>query len=61
MHTLTFTDEQLRLLHNALETWINSFSHDQPEQLREGKALRAVLDAEIATGSGVGTGTFSSN
>lgn len=64
MHTLMVSDEQLQLLHNALETWINSFSHDQPEQLRAGKELRAKLDAEINNTSTAGVGgpsTFTVN
>jgi hypothetical protein len=63
MHTLIVSDEQLNILHNALETWINSFSHDQPDLLRAGKELRAKLDAEISSGSvAVGEGsTFTVN
>jgi hypothetical protein len=64
MHTLTLTDDELQLLHNSLETWINSFSHDQPDLLRAGKSLRAKLDAEIATPmavGGMGDSSFSSN
>lgn len=49
MHTLQLTDEELRILHYSLETWIGSFSHDQPELLQAGKALRAKLDAAGAT------------
>jgi hypothetical protein len=56
MHTLTIEDDELQLLHNALETWINSFSHDQPELLRAGKVLRAKLDAELATPAGAAIG-----
>lgn len=48
MHTLEVTDEQLELLHQSVNSWINSFSHDQPDMLRAGKALRAKIDAELA-------------
>jgi hypothetical protein len=48
MHTLEVTDEQLHMLHESVNSFINSFSHDQPEMLRAGKALRAKLDDEIA-------------
>jgi hypothetical protein len=64
MHTLTISDDELEILHNALETWIFSFSHEQPELLRAGKELRAKLDAELGTtvgGGGLGEGSFSSN
>ncbi len=46
MHTLQVTDEQLELLHQSINSWINSFSHDQPDMLRAGKALRAKIDDE---------------
>lgn len=48
MHTLEVTDEQLELLHQSVNSWINSFSHDQPDMLRAGKALRAKIDEELA-------------
>lgn len=54
MHTLTFTDDELRLLHYSIESWINSFSHDQPELLRAGKELRAKVDAELAVPANAG-------
>lgn len=47
MHTLEVTDEQLEVLHSSLNTWINSFSHDEPDLLRLGKALRAKIDHEL--------------
>lgn len=49
MHTLEFTDDELRIVHFALETWINSFSHDQPELLHAGKLLRAKVDGAMVT------------
>lgn len=48
MHTLQVTDEQLELLHQSVNNWINSFTHDEPEMLRAGKALRAKIDDELA-------------
>jgi hypothetical protein len=47
MHTLEVTDDQLHLLHESLTSWIKSFSHDQPDQLRAGKELRSKIDAEL--------------
>lgn len=64
MHTLIVSDSELQILHNALETWINSFSHDQPDLLRAGKQLRAKLDSELAVGTAGGVdagGTFHVN
>lgn len=46
VHTLQLNDQELELLHNSLETWINSFSHDEADLLRAGKQLRAKIDAE---------------
>ncbi len=48
MHTLEVTDDQLELLHSSLNTWINSFSHHEPDLLRAGKELRRKLDEELA-------------
>jgi hypothetical protein len=53
-HTLEVTDAQLELLHASLNTWINSFSHDEPDLLRAGKELRAKIDAERRVPAGVG-------
>lgn len=47
MHTLEVTDEELQVLHSSINSWINSFSHDQPDILRAGKALRAKIDGEL--------------
>jgi hypothetical protein len=58
MHTLVVSDEQLEVLHAALNTWINSFSHDEPDLLRAGKQLRAKLDAELERSPARGTETF---
>jgi hypothetical protein len=49
MHTLEVTDDQLHLLHESINSWINSFSHDQPDLLRAGKELRAKIDAELGS------------
>lgn len=48
MHTLSLNDDELELLHQSVNTWINSFSHEEPDLLRAGKALRAKIDHELA-------------
>jgi hypothetical protein len=47
MHTLEVTDEELQLLHSSINSWINTFGHDEPEILRAGKSLRAKIDHEL--------------
>ncbi|MEO6867185.1 MAG: hypothetical protein ABI200_04115 [Gaiellales bacterium] len=47
MHTLEVTDDQLRMLHEAMNSWINSFSHDQPDILHDSKELRRVIELEL--------------
>ena len=43
MHTIELTDEELRLLHAALHTYLNDFGHEEADVLRELKALIAKL------------------
>jgi hypothetical protein len=43
MHTIELTDEELRLLHEALRSYLDDFGHEQADLLREIKALIAKL------------------
>jgi hypothetical protein len=39
MHTIQLTDEELRLLQNALHSYLDDFGHEEADVLREVKAL----------------------
>ena len=39
MHTLELNDDELRLLHDALHSYLNDFGHEQADILRRIKAL----------------------
>jgi hypothetical protein len=43
MHTIQLSDEELRLLHEALHAFLNDFGHEQTDVLRAIKALIAKL------------------
>ena len=43
MHTIELTDEQLRLLHEALHAYLDDFGHDEADVLRKVKELIAKL------------------
>jgi hypothetical protein len=43
MHTIELTDEELRILHEALRSYLGDFGHDQADLLRAIKALLAKL------------------
>ena len=43
MHTIELTDEQLRLLHSALHSYLDDFGHEEADVLRDIKALIAKL------------------
>jgi hypothetical protein len=43
MHTLELTDEELRLLHAALHSYLDDFGHEEADLLREIKRLLAKL------------------
>ncbi len=43
MHTLELTDEELRLLREALRAYLDDFGHEEAEVLRRVKALLAKL------------------
>ncbi|HEY8629568.1 MAG TPA: hypothetical protein VIL73_03355 [Gaiellaceae bacterium] len=43
MHTIELSDEELRLLHTALHSFLDDFGHDEADILRSVKALIAKL------------------
>jgi len=46
MHTIEFTDEELRLVHAALHAYLNDFGHEEADLLRKIKDLIAKLPRE---------------
>jgi hypothetical protein len=43
LHTIEFSDDDLRLLHSALHAYLDDFGHEEADVLREIKALLAKL------------------
>jgi hypothetical protein len=43
MHTIELTDEELRILHAALHSYLGDFGHEEADVLRVVKALIAKL------------------
>lgn len=43
MHTIELTEEELRLLHAALHSYLDDFGHEEADVLRDLKALIAKL------------------
>jgi hypothetical protein len=43
MHTIELTDEELRLLHSALHSYLDDFGHEEADVLRRIKELIAKL------------------
>jgi hypothetical protein len=43
MHTIELTDEELRLVHEALHSFLDDFGHEQTDVLRAIKSLIAKL------------------
>ena len=43
MHTIELTDDELRLLHEALHSYLDDFGHEQADVLRAIKSLIAKL------------------
>ena len=43
MQTIELTDEELRIIHEALRSYLDDFGHDQADLLRAIKALLAKL------------------
>jgi hypothetical protein len=44
-HTIEFNDDELRLLHEALHSYLDDFGHEELDVLRAIKALLAKLPA----------------
>jgi hypothetical protein len=49
MHTLELTDDELRLLHAALHSYLNDFGHEEADVLRQVKDLLEKLHQAGAT------------
>jgi hypothetical protein len=43
MHTIEFSEEELRLVHAALHSYLDDFGHEEADVLRRIKALLAKL------------------
>jgi hypothetical protein len=43
MHTIELTEEELRMVHEALRSYLDDFGHDEADVLRAIKALLAKL------------------
>ena len=43
MHTIELSDEELKLLHAALHSYLDDFGHDEADILRSVKAVIAKL------------------
>lgn len=43
MHTIDLTDEELRILHAALHSYLDDFGHEEADVLRQVKRLIAKL------------------
>jgi hypothetical protein len=43
MHTIELTEEQLRVVRNALQSFLEDFGHDEADVLREIKQVLAKL------------------
>jgi hypothetical protein len=43
MHTIELTDEELRLLHAALHSYLDDFGHEEGDVLRQVKQLISKL------------------
>jgi hypothetical protein len=43
MHSIEFSDDELRLLHAALHSYLDDFGHKEADVLRSVKALLAKL------------------
>jgi hypothetical protein len=48
MHTIELTEDELRLLHAALHSYLDDFGHDEADVLRLVKQLIAKLPAQTA-------------
>ena len=48
MHTIELSDEELRLLREALHAYLDDFGHEEADVLREVKQLIAKLPPTVA-------------
>jgi hypothetical protein len=48
MHTIDLNDDELRLVHAALHSYLDDFGHEEADLLRRIKALIAKLPREDA-------------
>jgi len=46
MHTIELSDEELRLLRNAVHAFMDDFGHEEMDVIRELQALLAKLPSE---------------
>ena len=46
MHTIELTEQELRLIQNALHAYLDDFGHEEADVLRNVKALIAKLQPE---------------
>jgi hypothetical protein len=46
MHTIELTDEELRLIHAALHSYLDDFGHEEADVLRAVKSLIAKLPTD---------------
>ncbi|HSL65875.1 MAG TPA: hypothetical protein VK874_14580 [Gaiellaceae bacterium] len=46
MHTIELSDEELRLLHAALHSYLDDFGHEEADVLRKVKQLLAKLPSD---------------
>jgi len=47
MHTIEFSDDELRLLHAALHSYLDDFGHEEADLLRQIKELIAKLPHSV--------------
>ena len=48
MHTIELSDDDLRLVHAALHSYLDDFGHEEADVLRQIKALIAKLPGQAA-------------
>jgi UDP-N-acetylmuramyl pentapeptide synthase len=48
MHTIELTEEELRLIQNALHAYLDDFGHEEAEVLRAVKQILAKLPDQVA-------------
>ncbi len=49
MHTIEFSDDELRLLRHALHSYLDDFGHDEADVVRAIKQVMAKLPPEPAS------------